>query len=142
MQSMINFLVGSLLATVKIWKLAWFRHVTHHDCLSKTILQHILKGGRRRLSRENAGWTSKSGHLCPCQGCSQAPHAQKTGRRSLLNRPSCLLDDSSSQGTELKRTEYSVTGLPGTKLGQRISSRSLLLFFTTARRGNAQMTNI
>ena len=26
-------------------KLAWFGHVTHHDSLSKTILQGISKGG-------------------------------------------------------------------------------------------------
>ena len=39
-QSKINFLVGpreSLLATVKRRKLAWFRHVTRHDNLSKII---------------------------------------------------------------------------------------------------------
>ena len=50
-RSKINFLVcpqEPLLATVKRRKLAWFRRVTRHDCLSKTILQGILKGGRRR----------------------------------------------------------------------------------------------
>ena len=35
-----------LLATVRRWKLAWFRHVTHHDSLSKTILQDTLEGGQ------------------------------------------------------------------------------------------------
>ena len=46
--SKIKFLVGSqepLLATVYRQKLAWFRHVTYHDSLSKTILQGTLKGG-------------------------------------------------------------------------------------------------
>ena len=48
-QSKIKFLAGKLEhlpATVKRWKLAWFRHVTRHDRLSKTILQGILEGGR------------------------------------------------------------------------------------------------
>ena len=46
------------------------------------------------VGRENAGWTtSKSGHPCPCQNCSQGPPAEKTGRVSLLNRPSCPPDD-------------------------------------------------
>ena len=46
--SKINFLVGPqkpLLATVKRGNLAWFRQVTHHDSLSKTILQGTLEGG-------------------------------------------------------------------------------------------------
>ena len=42
------------------------------------------------VGRGNAGWTtSKSGHPCPCQNWSQRPPAEKTGRWSLLNRPSC-----------------------------------------------------
>ena len=47
--SKINSLVGSqepLLATVKRPKLAWFRHVAHHDSLSKTIVQGSLEGGQ------------------------------------------------------------------------------------------------
>ena len=46
--SKINFLVGPqepLLATVKRQKFAWFRHVTRHNSLSKTILQGTLEGG-------------------------------------------------------------------------------------------------
>ena len=46
--SKINFIVGSqepLLATVKSRKVAWFRHVTHLDSLSKTIFQGALEGG-------------------------------------------------------------------------------------------------
>ena len=35
-----------LLAPVKSLKLAWFRHVTCHDSLAKTILQGTLKGVR------------------------------------------------------------------------------------------------
>ena len=55
-QSKINPFVGSqepLLATIKSWKLAWFRHVTRHNSLSKTILQGTLEGWRRR------GWQRK-----------------------------------------------------------------------------------
>ena len=47
MRSKINFLLSPqkpLLATVKRWKLAWFRHVTCHNSLS--ILQDTVEGGR------------------------------------------------------------------------------------------------
>ena len=57
-RSTINFLVGPqepVLTTVKRQKLAGFRHVTHHDILSKTILQGTLKGGRRR-GRQRKCW--------------------------------------------------------------------------------------
>ena len=39
--------------------------------------------------------------LYPLRNCSQGPPAEKTGRGSLLNRPSCLPDDPIGQGTEL-----------------------------------------
>ena len=57
--SKINFLVGPqepLLATVKRQKLGWFRHVTRHDSLSKTILQSILEGGRHHGQQKKC-WT-------------------------------------------------------------------------------------
>ena len=55
------------------------------------------------VARGNAGWTtSRSGHSCPYQNCSQGPPVEKTGRGSLPNRPSCPPDDPSSQGIELK----------------------------------------
>ncbi|GFR93520.1 retrovirus-related Pol polyprotein LINE-1 [Elysia marginata] len=44
-----------LLATVKRRKLAWFGHVTRHDSLSKTILQGIVEGKRRR-GRQKKAW--------------------------------------------------------------------------------------
>ena len=50
-RSKINYLEGPqepLLATVKRRKLAWFRHLTRHDILSKTILQGTLEDGRCR----------------------------------------------------------------------------------------------
>ena len=57
-----------LQATVKGRKRAWLGH----DDFSKTILQGTLEDGRRRVWRRNAGiTTSKSGHPCPCQNCSQ-----------------------------------------------------------------------
>ena len=96
-----------LSATVKRRKLAWFIHVTRHDSLSKPILQGTLEGWRRR-GRQRKCWMDnikkkekKSGHPCPCQNCSQGPPAEKTGRGSLLNRPSCPPDDPNGQGTEL-----------------------------------------
>ena len=49
--SKLDFLVGPqepLLAAVKRWKLAWFRQVTCHDSLSKTIFHGTLEAGRRR----------------------------------------------------------------------------------------------
>ena len=56
--------------------------------------------------RLNARWTtSKSGQPCQCQNCSQGPPAEKTGRGSLRNHPSCPHDDPISQGTELQWTE-------------------------------------
>ena len=75
-QSKIIFLVDPqepLLATSDRWKLAWFRHFTHRDSLSRTILQGILRRvGDTVVGRGKAGWTkSKNGHPCPCQNCSQ-----------------------------------------------------------------------
>ena len=58
--------------------------------------------GKTVVGRGNAGWTtSKSGHSCPCHNCSQGPPAEKTGRGSLLNRPSCPPDDPIGQETGL-----------------------------------------
>ena len=48
--------------------------------------------GDAMVGRGNAWWTtSKSGHPWPCQSYSQGPFAEKTGRVSLLNCPSCHL---------------------------------------------------
>ena len=60
-----------------------------------TASQKLSVGATRRVDvaafgRGNAGWTaSNSKHPCPCQNCSQGLPAEKTGRRYLLNRPSC-----------------------------------------------------
>ena len=45
-----------LLATVKRRKLAWFGHLTRHNCLAKTILQGTLEGGRKQ-GRQRKSWT-------------------------------------------------------------------------------------
>ena len=51
----------------------------------------------------SVGWTTrKSGHPCPYARTShKGPPAEKTGKGSLLNRPSCPLGDQIGQGTEL-----------------------------------------
>ena len=57
-RSKINFLVGPqepLLATLTSLKLAWFRHVTRHNSVYKTILQGTLENGRRR-GRQRKYW--------------------------------------------------------------------------------------
>ena len=54
----VSFLVGPqepLLATVERRKLAWFRRVTRHESLSRSILQDTLEGGRRR-GRQRKSW--------------------------------------------------------------------------------------
>ena len=61
------------------------------------------------VGRGNAGWTSsKSGHPCLCQNCSQWPPSEKTGRGSELNRPSCAPDDPIGQGNDLNWTMRTV----------------------------------
>ena len=57
-QSKINFIVGPwepFLTTVKRQKVVWFRYVTRHYSLSKTIHQGTLEGGRRRR-RQRRCW--------------------------------------------------------------------------------------
>ena len=83
-RSKINFLVRPqepLLATVKRRKVAWLWHVTRHGNLSRTILQGTLQSWLCR-GQQKKYWmtTSKGGHPCPCQNCSQGPPAEKTGR--------------------------------------------------------------
>ena len=104
-QSKINFLVDPqdpLLAFVKRWRFARFRHFICHDSLSFRAPWRV---GNAMVGRGNAGWTtSNSGHPCPCQNCSWWPPAGKTGRKSLLNCLSCLLQwpNQSRDWSELK----------------------------------------
>ncbi|XP_076445386.1 uncharacterized protein LOC143283130 [Babylonia areolata] len=44
-----------LLSTVKRRKLIWFGHNTRHTSLSKSIMQGIIEGGRRR-GRQRKNW--------------------------------------------------------------------------------------
>ena len=62
------------------------------------------------VGRGNAGWTtSKSGHPCPCQNCSQGSPTEKAWRGSLLNSPSCPPDDPVGHETELNWPELCVS---------------------------------
>ena len=107
-RSKINFIVGPhepLLATVK--------SMSHATTASpKPSFRAPWKAGDTVVGRGNVRWTtSKIGHPCSCQICSQGPPAEKTGRGSMLNRPSCLpsppphppspSDDPIGQGSEL-----------------------------------------
>ena len=75
----------------------------------KTFLRAPWRVGVAVVGRGNAGGTtSKRGHSYPYQNCSQGPPAEKTGRGSLLNHPSCSPDDPIHQGTELKWTELTM----------------------------------
>ena len=61
--------------------------------------------GDATVGRENGGWTfSKSGHLCPRQNCLQRLPAEKTGKGSLLNHPSCPHNNPVGQRNELNWT--------------------------------------
>ena len=58
----------------------WMDNITHHNSLSRTILQGTLEGGK--CWKDNIKeW--------PCQNCSQGPHAEHTGRGSLMKHPLC-----------------------------------------------------
>ena len=67
--------------------------------------------GDALVGRGNAGWTtSKCGHPCPCQNCSQGPPAEEIGRGSLLNRLDPHVHPPPPPTTQLvkgvKRTEF------------------------------------
>ena len=106
-----NSLVGPqepLMVTVKRRKLAWSGHVTRNNSSpplppkKKKSFRAPWRVGDAVVGRGNARWTvPKSGTPCPCQNCSQGPPAEKTGRGSLLNRPSCPLDDPIGQRIEM-----------------------------------------
>ena len=73
------------------------RYIIHGSGMSHTTtasptqsLRALWMVGDAMVGRGNAGWsTSKHGHPCPCRKCSQEPPAERTGRGSLLNYPSC-----------------------------------------------------
>ena len=98
----------------QFWQLSWQSaignlHVTGRSHATTASLKPSFRAawrvGDAVVGRRNVGWTtSKSGHSCPYQNCWQGPPTEKTGRGSLLNRPSP--DDSIGQGTELNWTAY------------------------------------
>ena len=103
-RSKINSLVGpqeTPLVTVKRENLhgSGMSHAT--TASPKPSFRIPWRVGSAVVGRGNAGWTtSKSAHPCPSKNCSQGPPAEKTGRGSLLNCPSCSSDNQTGQGTE------------------------------------------
>ena len=68
----------------------------------KRSIRASWRMGDAVVGRENAGWAkSKNGHISLCQNWSQGPPVEKTGRGTLLNRPSCHPDDTVGEGVEL-----------------------------------------
>ena len=92
-----------LLATVKKGKLAWFGHVTRHDSLSKTILQGTFAECATPWSAEGMldGQHQRVDVTTHARTVRKGLPQKKTGRGSLLKRPSCPPDDPIGQGTEL-----------------------------------------
>ena len=92
-------------STLDRWKMHGSGMLHAMAALPKPPLRAPCRVGDTKVSRGNAGWTtSKSGHPCLCQNCSQWP-AEKIGRGSWLNRPSSLPPDNPiSQRTELNWT--------------------------------------
>ena len=92
-RSKINFLEDPqepLPATVKETetRMVWAYH-TPRQPLQNHPSWHLGRVGDAMVGRGNAEWTTaKNGHPCQCQNCSRGPPADKTGRRSLLKRPS------------------------------------------------------
>ena len=106
MRSNISVLVGPkepLLEPVKRWKIAWFGHVTRRDSLTKTILQGSLEGGRTPWSAEEMldGQHQRVDIPARAKTADKGPPAEKTGRGSLLNRPSYPPGRPSGSKTEL-----------------------------------------
>ena len=72
---------------------------------------HTPQQGNAVVSTGNAKWTtSKTGYQCPCRNCSQWPPTEKTGRRSLLNHPSCPPDDPTITGPNWTDCGWSRSG--------------------------------
>ena len=88
-------------------RVAWFDMSHTATATPDPSFRAPWKVGNSVVSRGNAGWTtSKSGHSCPCQNCSQGLPAGKAGRGSLRIGPSCPPDHPIGQETELKWTDH------------------------------------
>ena len=81
--------------------LAWFRHVTCPNSLTKTILQSTLEVGHTMVGRGNAGWTTSKSACLPIPELLTKTFCRKTGRGYLQNSPLCPPDNPVGQGTEL-----------------------------------------
>ena len=74
---------------------------------SKPFFMALSRMGDVEVSRGNSGRTrSKSGLPCSYRNCLRKPPAEKSGRGSLLNRPSSPSDDPTGQRTELNWIEF------------------------------------
>ena len=109
-QRKINFLVSPqepLLATHQKTEICMVRAChTLRQPLQKPSFRAPWRVRDAVVGRGNPGWTtSKSGHHCPCQSCSERPPAEKIKRRPLLNWPSCSPDEPFDQWTVLNWTE-------------------------------------
>ena len=92
----INLLVGPwelFLVTVKRRKLALFGHVTRQGSLSKTILQSYLEvGWRHGRQKKKKKMLDRQRQRVAAPAHARPAHnslPRKTGRGSLLNRPTC-----------------------------------------------------
>ena len=106
MRLKINFLVCTqecLLAIAKKRKLAWFEHVTRRDSLSTFIFQDTIDGWAAPWSVEEMldGQRQRVEIPAHARTAHQGLPQKKTGRGSLLYRPSCPLNDPVSQKTGL-----------------------------------------
>ena len=90
-QSKINFLVGPqepLLQLSRDENLLGSGMSQATTAFPKPSFREHCGVGNAVVSRGNIGrTTSKSGHLYPCQNCSQGPLAERIGSRSPLNHP-------------------------------------------------------
>ena len=104
-RSEINFLVSPQEpppATVKRLKLAWFRHGTRHDSLSKTILHGTLKAGDAVVGRGNAGWKNiKEWTSLPMPEMLTMASCRSDWKRISAESTVIFSDDPIGQGTEL-----------------------------------------
>ena len=72
---------------------------TPRQPLQKPSYRGAWRMGDAVVGRGKSGWTtSKSGNPCSYQNCLQGPPAEKTGRGSVLNRPSCPQTKQSVKG--------------------------------------------
>ncbi|XP_071488121.1 uncharacterized protein [Diadema antillarum] len=89
----------TLLQMVKRRKLAWFGHVTRHDCLSKTVMQGTVEGGRCR-GQQRKSWldNAKEWTALPLADLLIAAQDRAGWKRSTAYYSSCLPNDHRGRG--------------------------------------------